>query len=127
MSPIFPGREERKPILFILSGSINEFDYIARKIVHYFHGKEHCPFDLRYLNDEQKIYGHRNGLFFCYGNWFRRPEEELAKFQALLRHLEFRELGHSDIFGVEEGEDPTDYRTYQKPAIPFFTEEEFEL
>lgn len=129
MSPIWPS--DPKPILFIMAGSIQEYDYFRNKMFNHYAGRDRCPYEARYLHDESKLRGHRDQNFICYGNWHRKPDRDLAIIRELLRHGNHKELGHSDIFGVEDESvrGTVDYKDLNRvpTGFEFFDEEEFNI
>lgn len=132
MSPIGPGN--MKPILWIWAGNVNEYEYHAREIWTHFGSKEACPYDVRYINEAQKIRGYRDCVYICYGRWYGRSDYDIEETKAIMNHANFKELGHSDIFGVDEKYNSYGYDIEMEHRAlgghvtgDFFTEEEFDI
>jgi hypothetical protein len=123
---------DRKPKLFILAGSITEYN-------HYYRLCEE-NFDTLYVRDEQSIRGYRGEYYICLGNWHRK--RDVHYLISILKASGFRELYSSDIsssFLEDHQQDIKRRREYEeamekygngeieKIIYEFLTEEEMQL
>ncbi len=128
MSPTIDA--ERKPVLFILCGNHQEFQFWARRI-----NEKTMQYDLRYAHSERVVRGYREANFIRLGTWFSMRDHTSEIVMEILSVQDGTEIHYSDIFGFESEEEEREYYSNLGPPkkpevedlIDFISEEEMLL